>query len=138
MKNAIAKSAAITKGVAILFWVPVTIAVLFSNLGVTYDGHPIPGYRYFSSWLCCIPALLSLLPNRWFVSSLISFSFALAISIGVPAFLFIQDSIDSSSLPTKGFDPFVVFYLFLLFGVLPSTMALSYWRRRVGEEVKYA
>ncbi|HUA65294.1 MAG TPA: hypothetical protein VME24_05570 [Alphaproteobacteria bacterium] len=115
------------KVAAILFWLVLTLyksSDVARPLGGVGSGAP----EFLEIAILSAYFVLVILPNRWLVFSPVAFVISLLIAL-IPLFLLLG-SMGWSNLS-------VVAPLIVYFGLLPSSLVLSFWRRRKGEKIGY-
>jgi len=115
------------KVAAILFWLVLTLyksSDVARPLGGVGSGAP----EFLEIAILSAYFVLVILPNRWLVFSPDAFVISLLVAL-IPLFLLLG-SMGWSNLS-------VVAPLIVYFGLLPSSLVLSFWRRRKGEKIGY-
>ena len=81
--------------------------------------------------------LVALVPNRWLVGSPAAFRISLAVSVLLPLAGLIHDSWPNT-LALLILNPSALLFVAVIYGLLPLSLILSFWRSQKGEEVTYA
>ena len=93
---------------------------------------------YLEILVLSVIALLSVVPNRWLVFSPIVFGISVVIALFPFCFVVIENLSQPFNTIGVVFSPFNLVSMIFIFGPLPLSLTLSFWRQRSGESVTYA
>jgi hypothetical protein len=92
---------------------------------------------YLEILVLTVIALLSVAPNRWFVFSPIVFCISIIIALFPFCFVLFENLSQPFNTIGVVFSPGNVVAMILIFGPLPLSFTMSFWRKRRGEKVEY-
>jgi hypothetical protein len=98
-----------------------------------------PAFDYLDIVLCLVAVLLAITPNHWLVSSRTAFSISVIIALLPFCLVLIHDWWSDPFMSVRNYlDPGALVFAAFIFGPLPLSLALSFWRHQKGAKVTYA
>lgn len=142
--------ALLCKFLAAFIW---SLAALFTIARVNVDAHATepprdapadwgtPAY-FHRMWLgiavIVLVAALALIPNRWLVFSRTAFVISLIITLVPLGVVLVLDSMHDPFMSARNYlAPGAWAFVGVVFGPLPASLTLSFWRQHKGEKVTY-
>jgi hypothetical protein len=151
MKKSLKTAAFVSKILAVIVWLGMALLTIGVDISEMYAPRPpreappdwgTPAYfhrTYLDMALVLVVAVLSIIPNRRLVLSPRAFSLSLLVALLPLCVALIHTFSDPPNIYGRdSFDLVVWAFVIVLFGSLPLSLTLSFWRNRKEQEVTYA